>query len=134
MHGKKDNIKNTETHVRTHTHDSDDTCEVRESFNVYTFGFRNRKFLYRGLALATSWHACGHCTVTLCSSYFQISLKKSFDFCNLVKWGYPVKESKQGGDIDGKDICGGAWGKVIQMQILQDPLGSCWRSCLSSTF
>lgn len=63
----------------------------------------------------------------------DISLKKVW-FLQFGEVGYPVKESKQGGDIDGKDFCGGAGGKVIQMQILQDPLGSCWRSCLSSTF
>ena len=38
-----------------HTHDSDDTCEVRESCHVYTLGFRNRIFI-PGLALATSYN------------------------------------------------------------------------------
>ena len=38
-----------------HTHDSDDTCEVRESCHVYTLGFRNRIFI-PGVALATSYN------------------------------------------------------------------------------
>lgn len=34
---------------------------------------------------------------------------------------------------NGKNICGGARWKVLQMQVLQNPLGPSWRSCFPGT-